>query len=200
MSFSPGPLLFPQVHSGLSSNDRQPLSTDRKAVLFQAKRGNKRFSVTWEPANKTAPLSRAGAHSPHAGVPRGAGAPAGRGAAPRVRQAPPGAPGSRERRSPTSPVPALSPAARRPARGLLTPRRAPRAPEQPRAPSSSRPATSPRAAPGHLHLLLLSPRGPRRAPPPPAAAHLRTRAAQPPPQSSTDKCLALPARSPSSRW
>lgn len=36
----PGPLLFLQVLSGLSSNERQPLSTDREGVLFQAERGD----------------------------------------------------------------------------------------------------------------------------------------------------------------
>lgn len=168
------------------------------------RRGKKRFSAAWKPANKTAPLSRAGAPSPHARASRGAEV-LPRAACPRSQRAPPGAAGSPERQSPTARAAGLHPARRAPAPappslpgGPLPPPppRAPRAPEEPRLPSarsSSRPVV-----PGVHHpatSFASSPRsGPRRAPPPPAAAHLRTRGAQPPPPSNADKWLPVPVR------
>lgn len=168
------------------------------------RRGKKRLSAAWKPANKTAPLSRAGAPSPHARASRGAEV-LPRAACPRSQWAPPGAAGSPERQSQTARAAGLHPARRAPAPappslpgGPLPPPppRAPRAPEEPRLPSarsSSRPVV-----PGVQHpatSFASSPRsGPRCAPPSPAAAHLRTRGAQPPPPSSADKWLPVPVR------
>lgn len=90
-------------------------------------------------------------------------------------------------------------------RALLTPRRAPRAPEEPRLPGSRSPhpplvpRTSTRRTPVTRYSFC-PPRGPGLVPPPPAATHLRTGAAHPPPQTSADKWLAVPAPSLSSRW
>lgn len=126
-------------------------------------------------------------------------------ACPPARRAPPGAPGSPERRSPRAPAPGAQSRRAPPCPGRFSHLGAHR--EHLRSSGSRGHAlpvllssrAPPRAAPRHP-LLLLSPRGPGRAPPPPAATHLLTGTAHPPPQTSADKWLAVPAPSLSSRW